>query len=259
VKPENDLTAPADLDLAAALAQYWDADASTYDHSTTHRIHTAAQQAAWNAVLLAHLPPPPAHVLDVGTGTGFLALLLARLGYKVTAQDISPRMLEQLRAYSTEESLDITLVESEANDPPPGPFDVVTERLLMWTLPNPVSALQAWRRVAPGGRLLCFGGVWGAGDRAQALLDRGKDYLHRLLRRHNHHHHAPYGKDLHQSLPMANGISPSLAVELASAAGWTDVRLERLRDVEWANALTMALPERLLGATPEYLMTARAP
>ena len=48
-------------------------------------------------MLTRHLPPPPARVLDVGAGTGALSLPLARLGYQVTALDISPGMLERLR------------------------------------------------------------------------------------------------------------------------------------------------------------------
>jgi len=43
------------------------------------------------------LPEPPASVLDVGAGTGFLSLLLAGQGYDVTAVDLSPGMLGQLR------------------------------------------------------------------------------------------------------------------------------------------------------------------
>ncbi|MDX6317386.1 MAG: hypothetical protein QOD35_786, partial [Nocardioidaceae bacterium] len=43
--------------------------------------------------LLAHLPEPPATVLDVGGGAAHQSLPLARLGYQVTVLDSSAAML----------------------------------------------------------------------------------------------------------------------------------------------------------------------
>lgn len=47
--------------------------------------------------LIAHLPPPPATVLDVGGGAGHQSFPLARLGYDVTLLDSSPAMLDKAR------------------------------------------------------------------------------------------------------------------------------------------------------------------
>jgi SAM-dependent methyltransferase len=51
------------------------------------RVHVVHQH------LLAHLPGPPAAVVDVGGGAGHQSLPLARLGYEVTIVDPSPAML----------------------------------------------------------------------------------------------------------------------------------------------------------------------
>jgi hypothetical protein len=40
------------------------------------------------------------------------------------------------------------------------------------------------------------------------------------------------------------------------ASGWRLARLERLRDVEWAERLDLPLPERLLGVSPRFSVTA---
>lgn len=45
--------------------------------------------------LLAHLPAPPATILDVGGGAGHQSRPLARIGYEVTILDSSPAMLER--------------------------------------------------------------------------------------------------------------------------------------------------------------------
>jgi hypothetical protein len=47
-------------------------------------------------------------------------------------------------------------------------------------------------------------------------------------------HHAEYEPDLRASLPLAADLTPERILEVASAAGWRALRIERLRDVEWA-------------------------
>jgi SAM-dependent methyltransferase len=43
--------------------------------------------------ILTLLPEPPARVLDLGVGTGWTSIFLARRGYQVVAQDIAPDMI----------------------------------------------------------------------------------------------------------------------------------------------------------------------
>src|SRR5579863_10107161 len=127
------------------IQRYWDDDASTYDDAPGHHPTSPAEQAAWTAALATLLPPAPARILDCGAGTGFLSLIAARLGHRVTALDLSLGMLAKLSAAATAEDLDITAVMGPAHEPPSGPetpggpagFDVVIERHLLWTLPDP--------------------------------------------------------------------------------------------------------------------------
>lgn len=50
--------------------------------------------------------------VDAGCGTGFLALLLAKLGLRVTAVDISREMLEATQLHAREMGLDVDILES---------------------------------------------------------------------------------------------------------------------------------------------------
>ncbi len=146
--------------VSGEIRAFWDEDAAGYDASPSHYPQRPQEQAAWAAALRRLLPEPPAAVLDIGAGTGFLSLLLAGQGYDVTAADLSPGMLGRLRTKAAERGLSIRAVEADALDPPAGDFDAVVERHLLWTLPDPGAALAAWHKAAPRARLVLIEGTW---------------------------------------------------------------------------------------------------
>lgn len=237
------------------IRRYWDADAATYDDSAQHRPTDPQVQAAWAATLARLLPPAPAAVLDCGAGTGFLSLIAARLGHRVTALDCSEKMLERLRRAASAEGFAVTVVVGPADDPPTG-FDAVMERHLLWTLPDPASALAAWRAAAPSGRLVVVESLWGAAGPAERARSGGQRALARL-RRAAPHHHADYPAELRAALPLGRGTPPTDLCRLAEGAGWGDPGVERLRAVERAERRALPLPERAVGVTPRFVVTAR--
>lgn len=243
------------MDIHEGVAEFWDADSATYDRASDHVPRSPAERAAWTAALARHLPEPPAKVLDVGAGTGFLSLSMARLGHDVTALDLSAGMLGRLRESAEREKLEIAVVEGRAEEPPPGPFQAVVERHVLWTLPDPAAALAAWRAAAPLGRLLVFEGLWGKADAAEALKARARERL-RVLRRRPSGHHGHYGPDILSRLPFARGTTPDLVVSAVEEAGWGPARLERLGDVAWTRLLQQPPWERALGVTPQFLVRA---
>ena len=102
-------------------------------------------------------------ILDVGTGTGFFAVLLAQQGHRVEGIDLTPAMLEEARTLAKQRNLDITFREMDAQNLayPDDTFDVVISRNLTWTLPDPQRAYAEWFRVLkPGGVLLNFDANW---------------------------------------------------------------------------------------------------
>ncbi len=237
-----------------ALRRYWDEDAATYDQSREHGAWSAAERAAWAATLSRVLPPVGGKLLDIGAGTGFLSLAAARMGYEVTALDISSAMLARLKRAADEEGLEIEVICAPAHEPPTGPFDAVMERLTLWTLPEPEQALAAWRQVAPGG-LIAFEGVWSGKDYAEGIR-RSARWLLRRARWMPPGHHTPQ-PEVQAALPPRGDISPAGFVRLVESSGWRGAQLMRLRDVEWARQLALAPVDRLAGVTPEYVITAR--
>jgi hypothetical protein len=69
-------------------------------------------------------------------------------------------------------------------------------------------------------------------------------------------HHAPYPQDVLDALPLRRTTSPSPFIEAVWEAGWTRVRIARLRDVEWAIEQREPWPLGWLGHRPRYAIVA---
>ena len=244
-------------DLHQRLREFWDRDAETYDHSPSHSVSDPVEAAAWRALLRRHLPPPPASILDVGAGTGAITILVAELGHRVTALDLSPGMLRRAQDKAERRGLDVEVVVAPATEPPPGPFDAVVERHLLWTTPDPVAALTAWRRVAPSGVLVLFEGIWDRRGMSHRLRSAVSDVARRALAV-QHDHHGVYDPEVLAKLPLVGAPSPTPWIEAVEEAGWRSVRLERLHDVEWSRRVATPWPLGWLEGRPQFAVVAEA-
>ncbi len=113
----------------------------------------------WLAEMDRYLPSGPLTILDVGTGTGYFAILLAQRGHRVTGIDLTPAMLEEASETASRLGLSIRFrrMDAQETDFPDRSFDAVVTRNLTWTLPDPAKAYREWRRLLkPGGVLLNF-------------------------------------------------------------------------------------------------------
>ena len=245
------------VSISEEIRRFWDADAAVYDNSPSHHPRRPQELAAWRGTLRRLLPAPPARVLDAGAGTGFASLLLAGLGYQVTAMDLSDGMLAMLRSKATGLGLEIEAVQADAASPPAGPFDAVVERHLLWTLPDPAAALAAWRQAAPAGRLVLIEGSWGKVSGIPGL-QAGARMLASRIRGAEPGHHDHYTSRVIGALPHSGGLSPADVVTLVNTSPWGPARLERLRDVEWSVLEGRSLLDQLLGTSQRWAVTAGA-
>lgn len=125
--------AGADGDVQSNVTAYWNGHSGAYDEHQFSRLHAAEAKAASWVALRAALPPPPADILDVGTGTGFLSLLLAEHGCRVVGIDLAEQMLATARAKAASLDSPPVLQVGDAVEPPfpPQSFDAVTNRYLL--------------------------------------------------------------------------------------------------------------------------------
>ena len=164
------------------MTDQWDALAATFDDEADHGLRDPGVRTAWTTLLLDLLPAAPARILDVGCGTGSLAVLLAQAGHEVSGVDSSASMLGLAQAKAAAAGVRLDLAQADAADPPFGPasVDVVLCRHVLWSLPDQDAVVGRWTRLLrPGGRLVLIEGSWSTGVGLPADVCRDLVLRHR--------------------------------------------------------------------------------
>jgi len=142
------------------VREYWKKSAVRYNKA--HQ--SEREHGSWKELLKTILGPAGGlKVLDVGTGTGVIALALAAAGQQVTALDLTAEMVEKAKANAERRGLVVDFRIGDAEKLPfaDNTFDVVISKWLLWTLPTPEKAVSEWQRVLRrGGRLIIIDGNW---------------------------------------------------------------------------------------------------
>jgi ubiquinone/menaquinone biosynthesis C-methylase UbiE len=155
-RPSSSAPSPSLDPAQAASAAQFDRQSDRYGKS-----HILADTHDIAAALGNLSVPPGATALDVATGGGHTALYLARRGWRVTAGDIAPRMLENARRLVEEAGLvlDTKLFPAEAMPFADRSFDLVTVRVAPHHFSSPERFVGEVARVLkPGGRFLLIDG-----------------------------------------------------------------------------------------------------
>lgn len=159
-------------DKLKTIAEYWNNASVDFDER-----HATEDLALWSEELEKAIGlNGKGRILDVGTGTGFLALLLAKLGYEVVGLDFAEKMLEIGREKARKLGLDVSFVQGTCEHLPfaSNGFDAVVNCRVMWTLTEPVKAVEEWKRVLkPGGKVISFMRMMNVGTSASSYYGDG--------------------------------------------------------------------------------------
>ena len=151
--------------LTGRIEKYWSRRAVSYGEIRRHEL-ACDKKSLWVAEILPHLPVGgPLRILDVGTGAGFFAIVLAQLGHSVCGVDMSQAMLDEGAALAQQAGYEVTFQRMDACclEFESASFDAVISRNLTWTLPDAAAAYREWNRVLrPGGVLLNFDADYGS-------------------------------------------------------------------------------------------------
>ena len=256
-------------DFKGDLAAVWDAGAASYDGLLGHGLFDRMEAQAWHDLLSGLLGDarqrgtPIRLVLDVGTGTGVLALMAADLGHDVTGLDLSTEMLRRAADKARDLHLPVRFYQGDAEDPPfgTGTFDAVVSRHLLWTLPNPPAAVNRWSElVVPGGLVAIVDGFRPGHGPVGALLSRLREWwTRRAGRPEGASGTHEYTAAQYARLPLARQRDERAAEQLMRRAGLREVRTRLLAEVDAAERAHRLDVGHAPGDYRHYLATGRRP
>jgi ubiquinone/menaquinone biosynthesis C-methylase UbiE len=212
-------TADAVGTVQTNLNAYWSSRSVAYDAYQARPERAAQDLEAWTRAFSTALPEAPADVLDVGTGSGYVATLLARSGYRVTGTDLAEGMLERARVNAARVDPSPTILAGDAVAPdfPEASFDAVTNRYVLWTLREPRTALANWSRVLrPGGVLVVVDSTW-----FPEGLDASSSPEFPLA----------YDERAQEALPLAAATTIDDSARVIREAGFVDVTVTPLEEI----------------------------
>lgn len=197
-------------------------------------------------------------MLDVGTGPGVLALISAELGNEVTAVDLSENMVKKARENAMMRSLDINFMQGDAEnlELPDAHFDIVMNKYLLWTLPQPGKALTEWKRVLrDGGMIIAIDGDW----HSEGLVSRTVRTVSNAIKviketkcpRVFSKHYDPLKKEL----PLFS-LKPGEVRRYFNEAGFEDVSIKRIES-PYISGKKRTWRDRMNLSEPVYMIKAR--
>ncbi len=156
--------------IESRVQNYWTKRAHDFNIVRKNELNSSISKR-WTEEIVHFLPEDkPLRILDVGTGTGYFAILLSQIGHQVTGIDLTDAMLQEARENAALYQVCPVFLQMDAQnlDFPDQSFDVVISRNLTWTLPEPETAYKEWMRVLKkGGILLNFDADYASNVRNQ--------------------------------------------------------------------------------------------
>ncbi len=228
-----------DTEVQDQITAFWTVVAPCYDsYPGNVPAVVSPEYEAWIRAIERLLPARPSDVLDVGTGTGFVALIASQLGHHVIGVDLSIAMLSEARVHAEQRGLRATFTAGDAVAPPleEESLDAIICRHLLWTLREPQVALMNWRRLLrPRGRIVVIDGFWFT----QAKPVEGGELFERY-----------YTDRTCEALPAMQWDRVEPVADLLTEAGFSDVRVTDLAEVHRS-------AEKPASAQPWFVVTGR--
>ena len=223
----NSETFPTD-EVKTKIKTYWNERSESFDQDIGHGAD-ATESALWKKHLSQIIGTTPQKILDVGTGTGMIALNMAELGHTVTGIDLGEKMLAIAKKKAETRNLVVCFTPGDAENPqfPDNSFDCVICRHLLWTLPHPDKAIREWARITrPGGVIIAIDGhaqpinYFPQPDENQPVTSDREKLWHQM-----------YCQEVVNSLPYRENLTIDAIKQLFTSQNLIDVRSEYIQEI----------------------------
>ncbi len=211
-------------DRKERITKYWTKRSESFLEQRRAELKSALAER-WMKEIKKQLPEgKKLKILDVGCGSGFFSILLAKEGHQVIGTDLTPEMVVNAKKLAKEEQVEPTflVMDAEKLEFEDASFDVVISRNLTWTLPHAEEAYQEWQRVLkPGGVLLNFDANYG-----------GADFSDTSELPKNHAHNTVGDalmqecEDLKKQLPISTYARPAWDLDLLGKMGFSEFAID---------------------------------
>lgn len=248
--------APDPSGIKEMIQSAWDESAEWYDMQHAHGVQSEEEHTAWVNLFKQFTSDTPITVLDIGCGTGEMSLLLAEMGHSVHAIDLSENMLKRAedKARKKGYSISFSIDDAESLSYDDESFDLVINRHLLWTLPDPEKALREWNRVLkPHGMIAVIDGLWFP----ESLSGKSRRFLSKLgilISERRNPFKSYYPDELIDNLPHPKGMEAFEAVKYVERAGFHNVTLHSLDEIMTIQRKYMPLSNRIGYQMPYYLV-----
>lgn len=153
------------ITLTEEMHKYWQKRAPSYSKQNLEELDSDIFFKWQNFIRsrLKNTDKYPLKVLDIGTGPGFLAIILSSLGMEVTGIDLTREMLDlaQVNSFNYQQKIKFLQMDATNLDFENESFDLVVTRNLTWNLENLYMAYKEWLRVLKkNGQILNFDANW---------------------------------------------------------------------------------------------------
>ena len=166
------------------VINYWSRRAEGFEEQRL-REYDSEKHERWLAEFRRYLPQgEKLRILDIGTGTGFFACMLAAEGHETVGIDLAPEMIEHAGHMAGVLGLDVrfAVMDAESPDLPSESFDAVVTRNLTWTLPDVQKAYTEWHRLLKkGGVLINFDADYSAALEKDDETELPENHAHKLV------------------------------------------------------------------------------
>lgn len=96
-------------------------------------------------------------LIDIATGSGYVAVEMAKLGLNVIATDLTPEAIENLKRYKRQlgfKNLTLKKCFAEKIPLPDNSVDYIVANAILEHIPNEMQAVKEWKRILkPGGKM----------------------------------------------------------------------------------------------------------